>query len=213
MKKTITLTVGIAVTMFMLVACAPEGGVPSPSGSAEPTPTVTATPAPEPTVEPDYGFTFFHGATIGSTWEEMSAQLHYQVGGIDQPWNDQVCPHYGLVWGTEILTTYAFMDEGRAGFFYTNMGLATPSASFPRNAEGVGIGSTMAEILAAYPSAVVDTFTDLGAGEMTRITVDDPDSDSKYVFAINGSAGTDVVDLLQWGPMAGNQWSHLCSGF
>ena len=77
----------------------------------------------------------------------------------------------------------------------------------------MGVGSTQAEVLAAYPSAVVDSYTDLGAGDMTRITVDDPASDSKYVFAINGSAGANVVDLLQWGPGAGTQWSHLCSGF
>lgn len=44
---------------------------------------------------------------------------------------------------------------------------------------------------------------DLGAGDIDTITVDDPDSDS----------GSTTVDLLQWGPDAGTQWSHLCGGF
>lgn len=193
-----------------LVGCTPAGGEPSVSGEPEPTITVTVTPEPE-APRADYGFTFFEEATMGSTWDEMSSQLHYPVGGIDEPWNDQVCPHYGLVWGTQLVTTHAFMDGGRVGFFYTNRFLASDSASFPRNTEDVGVGSTEAQLLAAYPDAVVDDFTDLGAGDIHRITVDDPGSDSKYVFGI--SSGSSAVDLLQWGPLAGTQWSHLCGGF
>ncbi|HRN29417.1 MAG TPA: hypothetical protein PK781_01730 [Terrimesophilobacter sp.] len=208
------LSVTAVVASVLLVAgCAPVPG--EPEESAEPTvlPTVTVTaPAPEPEApRADYGFTFFEEATMGSTWAQMSSQLNYPVAGIDEPWNDAVCPHYGLVWGTELVTTYAFMDEGKVGFFYTNRLFADDSASFPRNAEGVGVGSTEAQILAAYPTAVVGDITDLGAGDIHTITVDDPDSDSKYVFGI--TSGSAVVDLLQWGPLAGNQWSHLCGGF
>lgn len=205
-------TATIALAALALAGCAPVPGGPAATPDPEPVPTVTVTATPEPEApRPDYGFTFFEEATIGSTWEEMSDQLNYPVAGIDEPWNDSVCPHYGLVWGTELVTTYAFMDEGEVGFFYTNRLFAADSASFPRNAEGVGVGSTEAEILAAYPTAVVDDYTDLGAGDIHRITVDDPDSDSKYVFGITSSSA--VVDLLQWGPIAGNQWSHLCGGF
>lgn len=200
----------VVLATAALAGCTPAGG--PPAGPAEPEPTVTVTVTPEPEApRADYGFTFFEEATIGSTWDEMSAQLHYPVGGIDQPWNDQVCAHYGLVWGTELSTTYAFMDEGQVGFFYTSRLFAADGASFPLNAEGVGVGSTEAQLLAAYPTAVVDDFVDMGAGDIHRITVDDPDSDSKYVFGI--SSGSAVVDLLQWGPIAGNQWSHLCTGF
>ena len=49
-----------------------------------------------------------------------------------------------------------------------------------------------------------------GTGRIELVS-DDPDSDSKYVFGI--SDGSAVVDLLQWGPGAGTQWSHLCTGF
>src|SRR5690606_23520795 len=103
----------------------------------------------------------------------------------------------GAVWNTELATTYAFTDpdapDSGVTFFYTNRLLASDDAPFPRNAEGVGVGSTQDDVLAAFPDAVVATVNDLGAGDLTTITVDDPDSDSKYVYAI--SAGSAVVDL------------------
>src|SRR5690606_13721183 len=118
------------------------------------------------------------------------------------------CPHYGAVWNTELATTYAFTDPdspaGGVTFFYTNRFLAPDGSPFPRNAEGVGVGSTQAEVLAAYPGATVGVHEDLGAGLLSVITVDDADTDSKYVFAFY--EGSTTVDLLQWGPSAGNQW-------
>lgn len=212
MKKSFALTIGVAVTILALSGCVPVGITPSDSGSPEPAPTVTVTATPAPAAAtPDYGFTFFHEATMGSSWAQMSAQLHMPVGPFDG------CPWYGSIWSTELATTTAFQDSRDSAtgvtFFYTNYFLASSGENFPRNAEGVGVGSTQAEVIAAHPSAVVDTYNDLGAGDMTRLTVQDPDSDSKYVFAITGNAGSNVVDLLQWGPDAGTQWSHLCSGF
>ncbi len=198
---------GIALGMLAVAGCTDPGGTPEPTVTV----TVTATPEPgAPSSEPDYGFTFFEEAQLGSTWSEMSTQLHYPVGGIEE------CPWYGALWNTELATTYAYTDHDNPNglgstMFYTNRLLAPEGASFPRNAEGVGVGSTMAELLAAYPDAVVGTHNDLGAGDLDTVTVDDPDSDSKYVFAF--SLGNSTVDLLQWGPDAGGQWSHLCTGF
>lgn len=211
MNRLSTLSsVGIAALVALTFAgCAPlPGGDPGP-GEPTTTPTVTVTaPAPDPEPQPDYGFTFFHGATIGSSWEQMSDGLNYPVTGMPE------CPYYGAVWQTSAAFTGAFFDpDGLADgtiFFYTMDG-GTGSSDYPRNAEGVGVGSTVAAVLAAYPTAVQTSHTDLGAGDLELITVDDPDSDSKYVFAYY--AGDPRITLLQWGPQAGSQWSHLCGGF
>lgn len=210
MKKLITAGGIIAISAILLTGCTPPG-IPGASGSPEPVPTVTVTVTPAPVAVPDYGFTFFHGATLGSNWAQMSTQLHYPVGPFDG------CPWYGPLWQTQLGLTNAFLDSRNpaAGttFFETEYFDTASVATFPRNAEGIGVGSTKSQVLAAYPSAVVDSYNDIGAGDMTRITVADAASGSKYVFAIFGAAGPDVVDHMQWGPGAGTQWSHLCSGF
>lgn len=199
------LPLGIAA-VFVLAGCAPS----TPTSDPAPVPTVTVTATPDAAAPlPDFGFTFFEQAQIGSTWDEMSAQLHYPVGGAAE------CPWYGGVWNSELTTTYAYTSPQDAGtgasMFYTHRLAAADGAPFPRNAENVGVGSTQEAVVAAYPDAIVGSIDDLGVGTITTITVDDPDSDSKYVFGI--SDGSAVVNLLQWGPRAGTQWSHLCTGF
>lgn len=209
MRRFTRLTIVLAASA-LLAGCTTETPPPAPRPSTPSDPSPEATPVVDPVAErADYGFTYFEEADIGGTWDEMGAQLHYPVAGIPE------CPYYGELWGTGLVGTYAFMDQADmaagARFFYTMQGSAPATASFPVNPEGVGIGSTQAELLAAYPAAVVSSMTDLGAGDITTVTVDDPDSDSKYVFGFSGESTT--VDLLQWGPFAGNQWSHLCGGF
>ena len=205
---------GIAAVTLALAGCSAPAAVttgaasPSPSASASGSP--SATPTPDPTVaapRADYGFTFFEDAQLGATWTEMSAQLGYPVAGLTE------CPWYGVLDQTDPSITWAFADSQNpaAGttFFYSQ---AQPGVtSYPRNAENVGVGSTAGEVNAAYPGAVLDSMSDLGAGPIARLTVDDPASDSKYVFGF--TEGSPTVDLLQWGTRAGTQWSHLCTGF
>ena len=205
MKKAL---LGVAV-VALLAGCAPEA---TPTGDADPVPvptvTVTATPAPaEP--GPDYGFTFFEEVTLGSTFLEASDQLNYPVRGIPE------CPYYAPIWETELSHTYAYISsedlEAGIELFYQQLAFDSDNPHYPRNAEGVGLGSTEAEIMAAFPDASSAVVSDLGAGDITVITVEDPDSDARYAYGF--SSGASVVDMFQWGLNAGGQWSHLCGGF
>ena len=211
---TIALTAAAALAAACtLAACDPGDDVDPTLAPADPAPIVTVFVTEdvdeEIGVDPDFGFTYFHDAELGQTFSEAGVALHMGVAGAFD------CPHYGTLWSTEIGDTYAFTDfenpSAGISFFYSQTFSDATGASWPRNAEGVGLGSTQAEVVAAYPDAVVEVVNDLGAGDITRILVDDPDSDSRYAFGITADAT--AVNLLQWGPDAGNQWSHLCTGF
>lgn len=203
--STRTAAAVLVAAAFALSSCA----TPAPPAAETPAPTVTitVTPSPEPEVAlGDFGFTYYGSGTIDAA---DVAELELQLGAtVDVP---AECPWYPTVatHGT-FASTHAFFDSRgeRDGvlFFYTlEMG---DDGDMPRNVEGIGVGSTEAEVLAAYPSAVVDTYDDISVGPLTRITVDDPASDSRYVFAL--LEGDDRIALLQWGPEAGGQWAHLC---
>ena len=202
-----TLTASTTLAIVALVALSGCATAAPPAETPAPTVTVTPTPTPEPEALADFGFTFFRGGQLSAAdFATFSTQFGSSVTGIAEcPWYAEVEAHGADAW------TYAFTDPEGVDpgimFFYTQ-DFSGGSAPMPRNAEGVGVGSTQAEVLAAYPGAVVDAYDDISVGPMTRITVDDPASDSKYVFAL--TEGSPVVNLLQWGTTAGGQWAHLC---
>ncbi len=204
--RTASTILAIAV-LVGLAGCA----TPTPPVAQTPAPTVTVTvepsPEPEPEAVADFGFTFFRGGQLSAPdFATFSTQFGSTVTGLAEcPWYAEVEVH-SLDAFTFAFTDPEGVDPGIL-FFYTQ-DFSDGSATMPRNAEGVGVGSTEAEVLFAYPGAVVDSYVDESVGPMTRITVDDPDSDAKYVFALTD--GSPVVNLLQWGTTAGGQWAHLC---
>ncbi len=214
MKTRIAIAIAAALA---LAACTPPdtgaSGSPAPVATVTVTATHSAAASPAPIVpgppDFDFDFTHFEGAQIGSTWSQMSTQIGVEVAGAYD------CPWYGSLWSTERISTWAFTDpdnpNGPSMFFLTRRSSDAVTGPYPRNPEGVGVGSTQAEILAAYPSAVVSAWSDLSAGDLTLITVPDPASSAKYIFAL--SLGETKVDMLMWGNAVGEgQWGHLCSG-
>lgn len=220
MKKIVTIGGVLMLVAALLTGCAPEGApTPGASDTPEPAPTVTAAPSAEPTAEPtsepaaraDFGFTYFREGNLGDNWDQLSSALGHPVVPIVQcPWyaNLEQSPtaYTNVLWDTDILGS-------GVSLFYTSLIGTSVEGTFPRNAEGVGIGSSRAQVLAAYPGAVVDSVTPVGEGTVTRILVNDPNSDSQYAFGITGYSGANTVDRLQWGlGGAGGVWDHLCEG-
>ena len=176
-----------------------------------------ASPSAAPAA-PDFDFTHFHGAAIGMTWAQMGTALHTAVGGDDE--SGYVCPWYGALWNTSSsrLRVHRVREDpgaARSTCFYTQRFLASDAGPFPRNAEGVGVGSTQAQVLAAYPRAVVGSYRRPRRGPHHDDHRERPCriADRSTSSASATAPAPNTVDLLQWGPDAGNGWSHLCTGF
>ena len=211
------VVVGIAAAMaLMLSACTPTE--PAIETTAEPTPTVESTPSATPTPEAhaDFDIDRFRSATLDLA---DPGAVGAALGGLAAEFDE--CPWYPILENhSEYSSTSAFFDtdffgrtdlEPNVRFFYTISGDEVVPPGMPRNPEGVGVGSTHDEIRAAYPGAVESLEYAEGNGDLVTFTVRRADTDSVYVFA-SDSSHPGVINLLQWGPDAGGQWSHLCSG-
>ncbi len=104
------------------------------------------------------------------------------------------------------------LGKGMSAFWGSSYGFPGPLPVRPFKEYIRANEFVTAHYYSAYPTASVDSWRDEAAGDLTLITVPDPESSSAYVFAI--SNGESVVDMLQWGPAdwIGTQWGHLCSG-
>jgi len=218
------LVVGMTLAVAVgLTACAPSlpepTETPTPTAeAAEPTPTPTPTPTPEAVA--DFDIDRFREATLDLP---DPAALSSALGGLAEeidacPWMPILEQH------TEFSDTIAFFSnpdwEGlfsgpNVRFFYTEAndgsGSGIVPAGLPRNPEGVGVGSTVEEIRAAYPDAVEQVVYAEGPGDMLTFTVTRPGTDSVYIFSSDESH-PGVINRLQWGPDAGKMWQYLCFG-
>ena len=187
MRLTIPLA---ALVVLALTGCTPPSPVapePTPTETVAAAPSATPTPMPEPTVAapaPDFGFTFYGDIQLGDTFAEHSVVPYPECS-----WMADLEPPRG----TQAFSNYDVPTGGIEMFI---------SSKPMRDALGIGPGSTLAEVIAAYPQAVI-------SDDGFYVTIEDPDSDSRYAFSMTGEGST--VDVIQWGPIAGIQWGHLCS--
>jgi len=133
---------------------------------------------------------------IGQTYEEAEAS----GAPLTVP---EICP-----WIAEIVAmddpgfyVTAYSDNENPGdyiFMFTLRWFADPAeaASFemPRTAEGITIGSTTAEVLAAYPAGTEIVFDDISRGPRNQIIVP-----TTATTTYNFDVVDDVVVEISWG--------------
>ncbi len=206
-----------ASALLLMAGCTPTEPVAS-EPPVEPTEAVESTPSPTPTAETlaDFDIDRFRAASLDLADADAVGTA---LGGLAAEFDE--CPWYPILENhSEYSSTSAVFDtdffgrtdlEPNVRFFYTISGDEVVPAGLPRNPEGVGVGSTHDEIRATYPGAVESTMYAEGNGDLVTFTVSRQDTNSIYVFA-SDSSHPGVINLLQWGPDAGRQWSHLCTG-
>lgn len=216
LARTAMMALAASALMF-ITACAPaEPAAPEPTVEVTESAESTPTPTPTPEALADFDIDRFRAATLDLA---DAGAVGAALGGLAAEFAE--CPWYPILENhSEYSSTSAFFDtdffgrtdlEPNVRFFYTISGDEVVPSGMPRNPEGVGVGSTHDEIRAAYPGAVETVEFAEGPGDLVTFTVRRPDTDSVYVFA-SDSSHPGVINLLQWGPDAGGQWSHLCTG-
>ena len=190
------------VTPAGTTAPAPDAS-PAPSASSAATPTAAAPaapdPAPAPAPETDYDFTRLYDLHIGDTFSDHSIAAGAVATPLAVcPWLADVTvpgqdPNIYLSWESE-----AFDPPGPTHTFIISGDVAAVATfDSPLNAEGIGVGSTAAEVLAQYPDAVSFTNDFTAFGTLTQIRVDAPHSGDRYYFWIDPA--TNRVFRIEFG--------------
>lgn len=161
-----------AVVLVVLAGCGPTPAI-TPSPTPKPTETVASSPTPSPsetrTTKPALG-------ELIATPDGIADSLGPVLVGISQPivvadpaiaiieWDDTVCDELAPADGTGgWKPAYPFTPDGKYPFFpnMTDRSMASPvqwisiQADEIRTAEGLGIGSSVAELQAEYGADLV----------------------------------------------------------
>jgi hypothetical protein len=127
-----------------------------------------------------------------------------------------VCPWYALVLsvadpGLYVAAITRADDPGAAIYMFKMswQGDPTAAAGFgaPATVKGISVGSTTAQVMAAYPSATSVSFNDISRGPRTQLIVAGPGGTSMIVDVTSGA-----VSDMYWGkgiPQGVN--GELCS--
>jgi hypothetical protein len=216
-----------AIALVTLAGCAAPAEPPSPSASSTPivTPTPSATPSvtPSPSASPSptqtaaaaecptwsddpdetaaaIGPISFAGVCVGQTFDEAIAT----GAPLNAP---EMCP-----WAGELVAiddpgfyVFAYSDVDTPGeyiryFVMHWFGDPADAASYevPRTPEGITIGSTVAEVSAAYPDATEVTFEDIARGTRTQLVVRTTPTTTYNFDVFEG-----VVNEVSWGENIG----------
>jgi hypothetical protein len=235
MKTTRILAFAAASALVLAVsACTSPTAEPSPSASDSPTPmpspvfSDSPTPLPSP-VDPvaldcptwDDGFVEdgpapiaanrYAGICAGMSFAEASMTYAGPplVGVEFCPWITQI-----VAQDDPGLYVEAVSDPGAPGddiFMFRMTWLADPATAssyeMPRTAEGITIGSTSAEVLAAYPVGSSIVFDDMALGPRDQIVVP-VTSEYTYVFDVTDG----LVNTMYWGEnLSAGATAELCA--
>ncbi len=188
---------------------------PSASPSASPTPAVTPTPTPTATASGDcptwtegmsgIDFNRYYGICVGMSFVEVDIS-----GEASCPWYATIDSDEGLGWYVSALSNNE--DPGTQIWFFKMQWILTPASNaashdLPATPKGITIGSTEADMMAAYPSAVTMLIDDISRGQRDERVVAEPDGNT-YVFDIVDG----YVSEITWGQHLSNgQNGELCA--
>jgi hypothetical protein len=205
-----------ALAVVALAGCTSTPAETSPSASPSPSVTHSATPSPSATPsetaaaaaecptwtdDPDdtvsaIGPISFAGVCIGQSFDEAIAT----GAPVTAP---EQCPWYGQLVAQDDPGFYVTAlsdpsDPGARINFFILYWFADPAdaASFemPSTAEGITIGSTTDEVMAAYPTASEVTFDDIARGSRTQLVVPTSATTTYNFDVVDG-----VVTEISWG--------------
>lgn len=232
MNSTLARVAWAATVALALAACTPPDASPSPSdaaaptSTAEPSVTVTTTTTTSTTTDPGdggdgdvhlgppYDFGRYEFILAGESFADYAGVDGVAVAVEDIcPWNATITvpgqdPNIYVTWFSSPSN-----PAGPARVFLMS-GDTTPGVIVNpiTNDEGIGIGTSATDVLAAYPGSHIETSDDEAWGTVNEIRVDDPDSDARYYFWVESPTGP--VYRVQWGffPTDSSLRGHLCSG-
>lgn len=211
------LAAAVSASVLALSACAGSSELASPTPSATSTPVESTAPSPSPSATPqatstaldcptwsdDPDFTAaaigpisFAGVCVGQSFTEAAAT----GAPITSP---DACPWYGQLVAQDDPGFYVSAlsdpaDPGASIEFFVLYWFADPadaaSYEMPATAEGITIGSSAADVVAAYPAATELTFDDIARGSRTQVIAPTSESTSYNFDIVDG-----VVTEISWG--------------
>jgi hypothetical protein len=157
---------------------------------------------------PEWGPTWYFDKTIGEDFADWTAG----AAAVDA-----MCPWVAVLTSAPESELYSIAlgnpsAANSTALIFTMGNPGVAGAPRPANAEGLGVGSMMDDVLAAYPGTTVEFFNDEAWGDVYEIDAYQPATDTHMFFWSWEPHGE--VQEIQWGHFPwGNSWrGHRCAG-